>query len=187
MVHNMWLNQEKRVETNSEEETALCVYAQFNLRLHGPGRPTCCFVLTQMCMAACGWRLLHSTVKWICKTPFSWLQFKTFSKSTACKLCFYHSTAFVLITLNSTHPRFPSCLPQNTSQIKVAICRWLVFFPQCCIQTTKCCLTKCSCISCYWIGDTMAVTAFRTTGTAFVWGIQPQFHPHRMKQAHCAT
>lgn len=54
MVHNMWLNQEERVETNSdeEEETALCVHAQFNLRLHGPGRPTCCFVSTQMCMAA---------------------------------------------------------------------------------------------------------------------------------------
>lgn len=35
----MWLNQEKRVETGSdgEEETALCVHPQFNLRLHGPG------------------------------------------------------------------------------------------------------------------------------------------------------
>lgn len=51
-VHNMWLNQEKRVETDSEEETASCVHAQFILRLHGSGRPTCCFVLTQMCMAA---------------------------------------------------------------------------------------------------------------------------------------
>lgn len=41
MVQNMWLNQEKRVETDSdkEEETALCVHAQFNLRLpvHGLG------------------------------------------------------------------------------------------------------------------------------------------------------
>lgn len=47
---------------NSEEETALYVHAQFNLRLHGPGRPTCCFVLTQMCMAAHEYRrLLHST------------------------------------------------------------------------------------------------------------------------------
>lgn len=35
----MWLNQGKRVETGSdgEEETALCVHPQFNLRLHGPG------------------------------------------------------------------------------------------------------------------------------------------------------
>lgn len=40
----MLLKQEKRVETDSddEEETALCLHAQFNLRLHGPERPTCC-------------------------------------------------------------------------------------------------------------------------------------------------
>lgn len=38
-MHNMWLNQEKRVETDSdeEEETALCVHAQFNLRVRALG------------------------------------------------------------------------------------------------------------------------------------------------------